>query len=206
MEKEKTKLLYEKIAKLDMDAVGSAFISKVCGISVEAVEKVLADPVFIALRADISSEAESRVDGLNSKWDSLEDTSVANVAEYLTKTKDPEFSLQVARIANKAVRRSTTKANPVDSAAVISISLRPSYVEKVQVNLQQNVFAQPSEKASFIEEKKKVSIMPIEDAKRMLTESANEFEAQSNQKTLSPDELLKDEILSIDADEFADSF
>lgn len=128
--------LLTKIANMLVYQVPHAQIAMVCGITVEQLEKAMTTTQFETALATVEFENIEAQKDLNEGWDALESTAVANLLTAMQTVNDPDFSLKVAAVANKAQRRGGRNNRPIDgelgSRAVIN--LNQTFIERLQMS------------------------------------------------------------------------
>lgn len=93
------------VAKHSVLGMPDETIREVIGCDKEELADVLNDPLYREVRLIIgAAQAESVVD-LTTGWDKLEQHAVTNLVDRVKVSRDPDFLLKVAAVANKAARR-----------------------------------------------------------------------------------------------------
>lgn len=155
-----------RVAELAALDVPPAQIAATCGIRVARAEELLASDEIRTRVAEIRSERFEAQQRLTAGWDAVEEDAVAQVIEYMHASKDPEYALRAARVANQAVRRGPQAAangqgainGGVTAHAVINLSA--IFVEKLQA---MRVGMREIEKEAH-----RVDALPLAQAERLL--------------------------------------
>jgi hypothetical protein len=126
--------VYVIIAKHAVLGMEDEMIREVIGCEKKDLDAILDDPSYREVRLIIgAAQAESVVD-LTTGWDKLEQHAVTNLVDRVKISRDPDFLLRVAAVANKAQRRHQAGKNEgvLDStnAGVRRISLTTRIVER----------------------------------------------------------------------------
>lgn len=104
-------------------------------ISQEQVLAIKETPEFRESCAKQTMERTQRLIDLEEGWDGVESQGVAQVLQHLQYSRDPEFALRAALVANKASRRSPMSMDRVIDASkvgnVITLTVNKSYITKV---------------------------------------------------------------------------
>ena len=158
-------------------------------------DKAIADTLFISLEqvatiketveyqescAKQTYERTQRLIDLEEGWDSIEAQGVAQVMQHLQYSRDPEFALRAAIMANKASRRSPATFDRVIDASkvgnVITLTVNKNYITQVTNNGEQangivEVQARPAgeipRKASDVSSPKRLTeILKVEDDRK----------------------------------------
>lgn len=97
--------VYVIVAKHSVLGMPDDTIREVIGCTKEELNDVLNDALYREVRLIIgAAQAESVVD-LTTGWDKLEQHAVTNLIDRAKVSRDPDFLLRVAAVANKAQRR-----------------------------------------------------------------------------------------------------
>jgi len=97
--------VYVIIAKHAVLGMDEEAIREVIGCEKEELSEILNDSLYREVRLIIgAAQAESTVD-LTTGWDKLEQHAVTNLVDRVKVSRDPDFLLKVAAVANKASRR-----------------------------------------------------------------------------------------------------
>jgi hypothetical protein len=170
--------LLEKIANMLMYSVPHTQIAMVCGISEEQLEQILALPEFESQVATLEfANIESQKD-LNEGWDSIETQALANLVTAMGTINDPEFSLKVAAVANKAQRRGGRHARPIegDLGSRAVINLNQTFIERLQMN---NQMVNTSETVADGDRRKDHNFLPPNAVERLLKIAKPESEVDA---------------------------
>jgi hypothetical protein len=116
-------------------------------------DKTIADTLFISLEqvaqiretvefrescAKQTMERTQRLMDLEEGWDGIEGMGVAQVMTHLQHSRDPEFALRAALVANKANRRAPSSIGRVIDASnvgnVITLTVNKNYITRVTNN------------------------------------------------------------------------
>jgi hypothetical protein len=113
-------------------------------------DKTIADTLFVSLEqvaaikethefkqscAKQTEERTQRLIDLEQGWDGIEEASTAQVLHHLMHSRDPEFALRAAMVANRAQRRSPATLGRVIDASnvgnVITLTVNRNYVQNI---------------------------------------------------------------------------
>lgn len=130
--------VYVIVAKHTVLGMDEDTIREVIGCTKDELDVVLNDALYREVRLIIgAAQAESVVD-LTTGWDKLEQHAVTNLVDRVKVSRDPDFLLRVAAVANKAQRRhSQGKQDGVldpAQAGTRKINLTTRLVERFQRN------------------------------------------------------------------------
>jgi hypothetical protein len=130
--------VYVIVAKHTVLGMDEDTIREVIGCTKEDLDVILNDALYREVRLIIgAAQAESVVD-LTTGWDKLEQHAVTNLVDRVKISRDPDFLLRVAAVANKAQRRhSQGKSDGVldpAHAGTRKINLTTRLVERFQRN------------------------------------------------------------------------
>ena len=128
----------QKVANMVAYSVPNGQIAMVCGISEDELNKLLDTPQFQTELASVEFDGVEKQKTLNDGWDAIENSALAHLVTAMQTMKDVDFSLKVAAVANKAVRRGGRFNKPIDgnlgSRAVVT--LNQTFVNRLQQNVQ----------------------------------------------------------------------
>lgn len=125
-------LLIAKNAAMELE---SRDIAKVLGVPEADVTEVMESDIYQSVRLLIGAElARGRVD-IEEGWEALERIALNSSIKYAQSSRDPEYLLKVATVANRAQRRIAPKPSGVlDPASVtgrVALTLTSRIVEKL---------------------------------------------------------------------------
>jgi hypothetical protein len=154
--------IVERVATLLAMDTPQVQIAAATGLSEGRISQLAHSDQVLARKAEILSEKLEQHEELNSGWDAIEEESMATVLEYVSVTKDPEFALRAAKVANSANRRGGYNGAPINgnanAAAVINLSA--IFVEKLQ-----NMRVGPAEISA---EAHRRDALPVANVERLL--------------------------------------
>jgi len=126
----------EKIARMDLYDVPHGQIAHAVGLSEGRITQIMESDKYKNIIENLTSEHFEKNRTLNEGWDSIEATAMNNVITHLNWTKDADYSLKAAALANRAARRGQNNNRPLDGRAGVRavIHLTAQFVDKLQVN------------------------------------------------------------------------
>lgn len=128
--------VYVIVAKHTVLGMDEDTIREVIGCDKAELDLVLNDPLYREVRQIIGAAQLDSVVDLTTGWDKLEQHAVTNLVDRVKVSRDPDFLLKVAAVANKAQRRhSQGKEQGIldpNSGGVRRISLTTRLVERYQ--------------------------------------------------------------------------
>jgi hypothetical protein len=104
-------------------------------LSLEQVSEVKASVEFRESCAKQTEERTQRLIDLEEGWDAVEQQGVAQVMQALQYSRDPDFALRAAAVANRAQRRAPASVGRVIDASnvgnVITLTVNKNYVTNI---------------------------------------------------------------------------
>lgn len=130
MELERAKL--EKMARMALFDVPEVQIAKALGLS--DIADIIVSEEYKSILSDISTEYFEQNQQLNDGWNSVEALALGIVVTNLSWSKDPDFALRAASMANKARRRGDVTQQPINgqAGARAVINLTANFIQKLQ--------------------------------------------------------------------------
>lgn len=124
----------EKIAKLDLAGVSVGEIAHVVNRAESYVYQLMASADYSSIKATLSSAEFEKQELLANGWDSIQAKALSIVNNHLDWTKDPDFALKAAAVANKADKPGKRFGRQIDAtqAATATVSLTVEFVNKIQ--------------------------------------------------------------------------
>ena len=124
--------LYEQIARMQAYEMSLAQMADALGLAIEQVERLIACPEYQQVAARIAAERFEQQELMNRGWDSVEAQALTIVNNTLAWSKDPEYALKAAAVANKAQRRGAGNAPlQAPAGARVVITLNNNYVNRL---------------------------------------------------------------------------
>jgi len=122
----------EKIARMALFDVPDEQIALAVGLPDIAV--IVSSDEYKAVFADLSTEYFEQNQSLNDGWNTVEALAIGQVVDVLQWSKDPEFALRAAAMANKANRRGDVAQQPINgqAGARAVINLTANFIQKLQ--------------------------------------------------------------------------
>ncbi len=122
----------EKIARMALFDVPEAQIAKAVGIG--DITEYTESQEYKDVLARISTEYFEQNQQLNDGWNSVEALALTAVVDNLTWSKDPDFALRAAGMANKANRRGDVTQEPINgqAGARAVFHLTQNFIQKLQ--------------------------------------------------------------------------
>ena len=122
----------EKIARMALFDVPEAQIAKAVGL--EDIADYIESQEYKDVLARISTEYFEQNQQLNDGWNSVEALALTAVIDNLTWSKDPDFALRAAGMANKANRRGDVTQQPINgqAGARAVFHLTQNFIQKLQ--------------------------------------------------------------------------
>ncbi len=122
----------EKIARMALFDVPEAQIAKAVGVS--DIAEYIESQEYKDVLARISTEYFEQNQQLNDGWNSIEALALTAVIDNLTWSKDPDFALRAAGMANKANRRGDVTQQPINgqAGARAVFHLTQNFIQKLQ--------------------------------------------------------------------------
>lgn len=130
MELERAKL--EKMARMALFDVPEVQIAKAVGLP--DIADIIVSPEYKNILAEISTTYFEQNQQLNDGWNSVEALALGTVIDNLQWSKDPDFALRAAMLANKAQRRGDIAQQPINgqAGARAVINLTANFIQKLQ--------------------------------------------------------------------------
>lgn len=127
---------FEKIAALVAYDVPQRQIANATGLSDARISEIIATEEFKAILQEKALENFEKHQTLNDGWDIAENLALNNVLAALEHAPDPDYSLKVAAMANKANRRGRFNQSAIPGQAGVRavINLNAAFVNKLQQN------------------------------------------------------------------------
>ncbi len=124
----------EKMARMALFDVPLTQIAKAISVSDETITELMNTDTYQNILAEITTEYFEQNQGLNDGWNSIEALALTQVIETLKWTKDPDYALRAATMANRASRRGDVKQQPIDgqTGARAVINLTANFIDKLQ--------------------------------------------------------------------------
>ena len=122
----------EKIARMSLFDVPENQIAKATGIG--DIAAAMDSEEFKSILAELSTEYFERNQQLNDGWNSIEALALTTVVETLTWSKDADFALRAATMANRANRRGDVVQQPINgqAGARAVFHLTANFIHKLQ--------------------------------------------------------------------------
>ncbi len=184
--------LLEKIARMIHYNATDEEITLVCDVELEELNRIKLMPEFVKLQASLSYNQFDNIQTMNEAWDKVEQIGLKTVLEQLAWTKDPEFALKAAAVANKSNRRglkTNQTITPQNAGARAVIHLNTTYIN--QINNQNNLITEQTHNAELFEGKKTQNFMSPQDAERLLM--PDHVEGESLEISFARDKFTMDE-------------
>lgn len=130
MQLERAKL--EKMARMVLFDVPEEQIAKAVGVP--EIADALESKEFKDILSGISTEYFEQNQQLNDGWNSIEALALGTIVDTLVWSKDPDFALRAAAVANKAHRRGDVSQQPINgqAGARAVINLTANFIQKLQ--------------------------------------------------------------------------
>lgn len=129
-------IVLNKIAELVQFGATNGEIAEATGLNGEEIAQVRALPAFSELLSSLQMGKFDSIKTMNDGWDAIEQRGLTAVLEHMAWSKDPEFALKAATIANKSLRRGIKTNQPLqgsmDTRSVIH--LNQTFIENMQQN------------------------------------------------------------------------
>ncbi len=122
----------EKMARMSLFEVPENQIAKATGVS--DIAAAMDTKEFKDILAEISTEYFERNQQLNDGWNSVEALALGVVVDTLVWSKDPDFALRAATMANRANRRGDVAQQPINgqAGARAVFHLTATFIQKLQ--------------------------------------------------------------------------
>lgn len=177
----------EKIARMSLFEVPENQIAKATGVS--DIAATMDTQEFKDVLAELSTEYFERNQQLNEGWNSVEALAITTVIENLTWSKDPDFALRAATMANRANRRGDVVQQPINgqAGARAVFHLTANFIEKLQL------FGAQQDKTSMkvVEEIKAAEEPAHKDTDYMVPERVEKLFVADQPKVKKAEDLLK---------------
>lgn len=130
MQLERAKL--EKMARMVLFDVPEEQIARAVGMP--EITDALESKEFKDILSSVSTEYFEHNQQLNDGWNSIEALALGTIVENLTWSRDPDFALRAAAVANKAHRRGDVSQQPINgqAGARAVINLTANFIDKLQ--------------------------------------------------------------------------
>ena len=124
----------QKIAKLIVVGVAQIDIAEIVGLSEGRISQIKETEEFREVYSHFVAERIEEEEQLNGGWDTVEALALATMAKHLTWSKDPDYALRAAMIANKANRRGGMHSRAIDTQASsrATISLTQNFIQRIE--------------------------------------------------------------------------
>ena len=126
--------VFEQIATLSYHDVAVEQIAAAVGCSVEEIEKIRELADYKEFYGKKVVEEFEKGDVKNQGYDEIEALAIGGIIDYLQWTKDPDFMLKAAMVANKANRRHVAN-KPITAGPDrigVTIALQQTFVTRLQ--------------------------------------------------------------------------
>ncbi len=176
----------DKMARMALFDVPQTQIAKAIGKSDSYVSEIMDTDEFKDILAGISTEYFEQHQQLNDGWNSIEALALTQVVRTLTWSKDPDYALRAAMLANKAQRRGDV-VKPIDAqmGARAVINLTANFIQKLQQ------FGMDQTTPRTVENIEAGSEPPQKDANYMVPEQVEKLFIVPKPKVRRPEDLLK---------------
>lgn len=126
--------ILEKVARMVLFGVPQTQIAKAISVSDSRVSQIIELEEYKEILADVSTEYFEQHQSLNDGWNSVEALALSQVVNSLQWSKDPDFALRAASMANKAQRRGNANNRPIDgqTGARAVFYLTTTFIDKLQ--------------------------------------------------------------------------
>jgi len=176
----------EKMARMALFDISQTQIAKAIGKSDSYVSEIMDTDEFKEVLAGISTEYFEQNQQLNDGWNSIEALALTQVVETLTWSKDPDYALRAAMLANKAQRRGDVAKTPIDAqmGARAVINLTANFIQKLQQ------FGMEKETPRTVDNIETSSEPPQKDANYMVPEKVEKLFVAPKPRVRKPEDLL----------------
>lgn len=110
-------------------------VADVYSIPLADVVELQIDEQYMAIKSWLSQKEATRALDTDEKWDQAESVAIGNLLNHAQISKDPDFNLSLARIANGAQRRTRQQViSPLDmhgSGAEVNLKLTTRITQKL---------------------------------------------------------------------------
>ena len=126
------------ICKNDIAGLEPQDMAKIIGVPVEEIQEAQGLEDYKDIRLILGAAQASSLVDRDYSWDGIETTALKGLAKQVAQSRDPEFLLKAAAIANKAQRRmAVAKDNvldPSNGAARVPLRLTERLIRKMNAN------------------------------------------------------------------------
>lgn len=167
----------EKIARMASFDVPAVQIARAMGLSEARISQITNSDEYKITLAEISTEFFEQNQTLNDGWDSIEAMSLNTLMTNLNWSKDPDFALRVAAVANKANRRGSISNRMIDgqTGARAIFHLTANFISKLDRLQQINVTSSANgEDKNNIPSQKESDYMVPEQVEKLFMSSEKE--------------------------------
>lgn len=123
------------IAKYEVQGFGAADIAEVFAADEAEILEIMAKSQYQDTKRLIAMQLAKTAADTDISWDSIEHAALQKLRKHVELAIDPEFTLKVAALANKAQRRHRAQneaLNPAAAGARVSLTLSQRFVDKIQ--------------------------------------------------------------------------
>jgi len=126
--------LYERIANMMILQVAHEQIANAMGVTLEILEQIKTRTDFTEVFDRVTEQYDKQLE-IDVDWNTVESRALNIVKDNLAWSKDPEYALKAAGIANKAARRNGTGNQPLPArvGTRININLSGSFVDQMKI-------------------------------------------------------------------------
>ena len=126
----------EKIARMALFDVPYKQIAHAIGVTEGRVTQLMETEEYKDILEKLAAENFEKHDSMNGAWDTIEAVALNNIMDHLNWSKDADFALKAAAVANRATRRGQINNRAIDGRTGVRavIHLSAQFVEKLQVN------------------------------------------------------------------------
>lgn len=192
----------QRIVGMAVLGVPDAQIAEVVGCDPSRVAQLRQSEAFKELYAETMAERIAEKAAVDEGWDDVEKRALEIVSNTLKFSKNPDYALKAAMVANRAQRRAASPGNnalPGDMGARVVINLNQTFVDKLQnvaAGHQQFVKANRPDvdlASGEIEGQvtKRVSLLSPASVEKLLSPQPTEFENAFDELMLQPAEPAK---------------
>lgn len=158
---------YTKMVKMESAAVPEMQIATVFALTIEQLSEAKLTPEYLIAKAEVANDDWEKYDNIDTGWDIAESTGLNNAVKYAEHANDPEFSLKLAVVANKARRNGRAGNKPIipQHGMTAVITLSPTFV----TTLEQNFTIQRQEDIVDATPKKQINMLTPKGVQQLLT-------------------------------------
>lgn len=126
------------ICKNDVAGLEPSDIARLTGFTADEIRELQATPEYKDVRLLLGAAQASGQVETDGNWDSVEQIAVEKLAKEVKSSRDPDFILKAAMVANKAQRRLRDTTNPAldpsKGASTIPLRLTERLIQKMNAN------------------------------------------------------------------------